>query len=111
MKWMFLVPACVAALAVSTVSASANDTGLAGIHDLRREGKKLCMSDHFHNGNSAAQSSKAAALQAAISSWAGFTSLEYGSAWASFKKAASKQVTCTQGSSGWGCDINARPCK
>ena len=110
MKWTLIVSACVVAFA-TTGTAMAGDNGLAGIHDLRREGRKLCMSDHFHNGNSAGQASKAIALNAAISSWAGFTELEYGSDWASFKKAASKQVTCTQSGAGWGCDINARPCK
>lgn len=110
MKWTRIVSVFLAALA-TTGTALADDTGLAGIHDLRREKGRLCMSDHFHAGSSAGQASKAAALNAAISSWAGFTALEYGSDWASFKKAGSKQVTCTQSGSGWGCDINARPCK
>ncbi len=111
MKWPITVFACLTALASTAFEARANDTGLAGIHDLRREGRKLCQVGHFHNGNSAGQPSKAIALNSAIGSWSSFTALEYGSDWASFKKAANKSVTCTQSGSGWSCDVNARPCK
>lgn len=69
------------------------------------------MDGHFHNGSSAGEPSKAAALSTAIGSWASFTAFEYGTDWASFKKAANKEVTCKQSGSSWSCDVNARPCK
>jgi hypothetical protein len=112
MKTTITVTACIAALVATTLPASADDTGLAAaLHTLRREGGRICQQGHFHNGNSAGQPSKAIALKSAIGFWSSFTALEYGSDWASFKKAGSKSVTCTQSGGGWSCDVNARPCR
>lgn len=92
--------------------AHADDNGLAGaIHDLRKEGKKLCMDGHFHSGNSSGAKDKKIAMAEAIKSWAGFTAFEYGTDWANWNKAANKSANCSQGASGWGCSIEARPCK
>jgi hypothetical protein len=89
----------------------ADDTGLAVLHDLRREGGRNCFLDHFHYGNSSGASSRKVAESEAISSWSGFVDLEYGSDWARFSRAASKSVKCEQTGGGWGCAIEARPCK
>ena len=55
-----------AAVAVVTfaIPASAQDSGLAAMHALRREGGKLCMADHWHYGSSGTSSTKAAAQRA-----------------------------------------------
>ena len=54
------------AVAVTSVAipASGAETGMAAMHSMRREGGKLCMSDHWHYGSSGAQPSKAAAQRA-----------------------------------------------
>jgi hypothetical protein len=91
--------------------AAADQTGLASIHTLRREGGRLCMADHFHYGSSGFQRSRGAAQQAAIRSWQDFTDLEYGSDWARFSRAASKGMKCSGGSGGWTCDASGRPCR
>ena len=92
-------------LAVVVVSpALADETGLASIHALRREGGRTCMSDHFHYGSSSGIRSENAAQREAIKSWADFTDLEYGSDWARYGKAASRSMRCKRSSDGWGCD-------
>ncbi|MFN3869284.1 MAG: hypothetical protein ACK4MF_09485 [Hyphomicrobiaceae bacterium] len=109
-------------LAACTLAASAHGaaahkagaavTGLAAMHDMRREKGRLCMTDHFHHGSSAGQPSKAAAMKEAVASWSGFTAFEYGNEWANFAKAGSKTATCTKSTSGsWGCELQARPCR
>jgi hypothetical protein len=104
--------ACASALVLSAtvVSALADDTGMASIHDLRREGGRLCQVDHFHYG-SGTGATKAAAQRDAVASWASFTALEYGSDWARWGRAASKGQSCSRDSSGYSCSISARPCK
>jgi hypothetical protein len=89
----------------------ADETGLAVLHDLRREGVRSCFLDHFHYGNSSGAASRKAAEIAAIGSWSGFIDLEYGSDWARFSRAASKSVKCAESGGGWGCAVEARPCK
>ena len=117
LKTSFAVLIAACALATSAHSAAAQKagaavTGLAAMHDMRREKGRLCFTDHFHHGSSAGQPSKAAAMKEAVASWGGFTALEYGNEWASFNKAGSKTAKCTQSTSGsWGCEIEARPCR
>jgi hypothetical protein len=92
------------------VAATAQEiTGLAAMHDMRREKGKLCMSDHFHfgNGNGA---TKQAAQRSAVRSWIDFTHLEYGGRWSSFGNSASKKVSYTKESAGWSASVEARPC-
>lgn len=100
-------------LALGTAApVMAHETGLAqALHSVRREGGKICLADHFHYGSSYGLPSKKAAEVAAINDWAGFTAFEYGTSWGHFRKAASKKVNCTQSASGWGCSLEARPCK
>jgi hypothetical protein len=100
-----------AAVAGLATTAAAQGMGLDGLHAQRREGGRVCMSDHFHHGTSAGQPTKKAAEVAAIQDWAGFTSLEYGSAWGNYALAASKSMQCSQASSGWSCELDARPCR
>lgn len=112
MKWKLSIAACLVASTLAMPVAQADDNGLAGaIHTLKREGKKLCMDGHFHSGSSAGMTSKAAAMKDAVGSWSGFTAFEYGTDWANWNKAANKSASCTQTGSGWGCDIQGRPCK
>jgi len=105
---------CVAAvgllLGAGVVPAFADDTGFAYTHDLRREGGRTCMSDHYHYGNGNG-STKAAAQKDAIASWAGFTDFEYGSNWARYSRAAGKRMSCSQSGGGYACSVEARPCK
>ena len=93
-----------------TTGARSDETGLASIHEWRKEGGRTCMSDHFHYG-SGKGASRQRALADAVSSWRSFTDLEYGSTWASWNRAASKAVKCAQGGSSWSCDVEARPCR
>ncbi|MEQ1719036.1 MAG: hypothetical protein ABL907_24130 [Hyphomicrobium sp.] len=90
-------------------AAGASVSGLW--HDARVERGFICYTDHFHYGSSGNQPSRRAAEAAAINSWSSFVDLEYGGAWSRFAKAGSKRMTCTQGSGGWDCSVEARPCK
>lgn len=81
------------------------------MHDARYERGYVCYSDHFHYGSSSGKATKRQAEQAAVSAWSSFVDFEYGSAWASYRKAGSKKMTCSQGSGGWGCSVEARPCR
>jgi hypothetical protein len=105
-----------AALGILTfVPASwADETGFAGIHAWKQEkGHRICMSDHFHDGSGTGATQKAA-QKAAAQSWMEFTAFEYGSAWGSYKQAASKNLDChrlANGAKSWSCSTSARPCK
>jgi len=96
-------------LLAGTFSAKADQTGLASIHDLRKEHAKLCMSDHFHEGTGNGPSRKAAESSAA-SSWGSFVSLEYGSDWAHFAYAGSRTQSCKPSAGFWSCEVSGRPC-
>jgi hypothetical protein len=91
-------------------SAFASDTGFAYSHDLRKEGGRTCMADHFHSGSGEGRN-KASAQTAAIRSWADFTNFEYGTAWARWSAAASRSTRYTKAAAGWSADVDARPCK
>jgi hypothetical protein len=89
----------------------AEDTGLASIHDLKYEtGRRVCMSDHFHDGNGSGATRKEAEA-AAKKSWIEFTAFEYGGVWGNYKLAESKSADCTEVAEKWTCAISARPCK
>jgi len=98
------------ALAAMIAPAFADQSGLADMHALRKEGGRTCMSDHFHSGSSSGKGSRAAAEAEAIRSWADFTALEYGSDWARYGKAGSRSMRCKHSADGWDCDLEARPC-
>ncbi|MBX9684281.1 MAG: hypothetical protein K2X41_10870 [Hyphomicrobium sp.] len=88
----------------------ADETGFADMHNVRKERGRICMSDHYHYG-SGTGATKQAALAAAIQAWSSFTDFEYGSTWASFKRATGKSVSYSASSGGWSADISARACK
>lgn len=102
--------AAVAIALIPSIAAHADDTGLAYSHDLRKEGGRLCMSDHYHSG-SANGRTKAIAQAVAARSWADFTNFEYGTAWARWSLASSKSVRFTKAESGWEASVDARPCR
>ena len=106
-----LVAMIAALTAVDISTAAADETGLASMHSLRREGGRLCMSDHWHYGSSGSERSRGAAQRGAIRSWQDFTDLEYGSSLARFSRAASRKVSCSRSGGGWSCNVEARPCK
>lgn len=89
----------------------ADETGFASTHDQVRVGSKKCFADHFHYGSSAGMGSRRAAEIEAVKSWESFTDFEYGSDWARYSKAVSKGVKCGQSGGGWGCSVEARPCR
>ncbi len=92
-------------------TANADETGLASIHDTRHEsGRRICMSDHFHDGNGSGKT-RTHAEQAAEKSWAEFTAFEYGAAWGSYQLAESKSTNCAEMANQWTCVVAARPCK
>lgn len=93
-------------LAAAPGSAQALDW----LHAQRFEGGRVCMVDHFHDGSSFAQPSRAAAERAAIANWVSFTAGEYGGAWGSWRLAASRGINCSN-SGGWSCSVTARPCR
>ena len=100
-----------ALLVAATLSVRADETGLASIHDWRKEGGKICMSEHFHDGAGSGDTRKAAEAKT-IASWVSFTDLEYGSTWASYALSASKKMDCRQsGANKWSCTTSSRPCK
>ncbi len=92
-------------------SASAQDGALASLHEQRREGNRVCMVDHFHNGSSAGQPSRKAAEVAAMRSWAEFTAWEYGDHWGNPAMAGSKSMRCGNDGKSWSCDFDARACR
>lgn len=91
-------------------TAWAQETGIASIHQWRKVGKKTCMVDHFHDGTANGGNRKAAE-RAAIADWVGFTGLEYGGAWASWRIAAAKSVQCSGGVGAVSCSVQAIPCR
>lgn len=107
---MYRVLAAAGVIALISTAAHADDTGLAYSHDLRKEGGRLCMSDHYHSGSGSGRT-KAAAQAAAVRSWADFTNFEYGTAWARWSLAQGKSVHYTKAESGWDASVDARPCR
>jgi hypothetical protein len=97
-------------LLASAPAVLADDTGLASMHDLRKERGRLCMADHWHSGSGEGRT-RAAARSAAIRAWAEFTDFEYGSSWAHFSVAASQSTRFSKAANGWSADVDARPCR
>ncbi len=98
-------------LVAAAIAARADDTGLASIHDLRRESGRVCMSDHFHDGSGTGETRKAAEAKA-VASWIDFTVLEYGTDWGSYQLSASKKMDCKDlGAKEWSCAVTSRPCR
>ncbi|MEO1280509.1 MAG: hypothetical protein AAFR75_04435 [Pseudomonadota bacterium] len=101
----------ISAIAVaSTFPAHADRTGMADMHDQRREGSKICLSGHFHTGTGKGRSKRAAKADA-IKAWQEFTAWEYGLDWAYFIRAKSKSVGYERAAEGWEATVEARPCR
>jgi len=94
---------------VGSSGALANQTGLAGMHEWTKERGRTCMKSHYHSGAGSGPT-KRAARRAAIRSWREFTAWEYGTDWASFRRAASRGISYRKTSSGWSASVRARPC-
>jgi hypothetical protein len=109
MNFPTLATATVIILAASA-PALAQD-GMASLHSQARIGGKVCMTSHFHNGQSTNAPSRKAAEMAAVRDWSSFTAWEYGGAWANFQLAAAKSMKCSQAGNTWGCNVEARPCR
>lgn len=100
-----------AAFCATALPVMADQTGLAVVHEMRRERGRNCFLDHYHYGNSSGAPTRKAAEVEAISSWSSFVDLEYGSDWARYSRAASKSLKCEESVGKWGCSVEARPCK
>lgn len=90
--------------------AMADETGFAGIHSWVKVGRKTCLADHFHT-QSGTGSTKKEAQRAAARAWSEFTAWEYGTSWASFRRAASRSIKCSKSDTGWSCVADARACR
>jgi hypothetical protein len=110
MTFVFRIGAAAAALALTAGGALSDETGFADSHEQRREGGRLCLSDHAHSGYGEGKT-KSSASAAAIKSWAEFTAFEYGTSWARYTLAAGKSTKFTKEAKGWSANIEARPCK
>ena len=88
----------------------ADETGMASMHDWRRERGKICLVGHYHSGAGTGRTKKQA-RRAAIRSWQEFTAWEYGTSWAYFRRAASRSISVTRSASGWEATVEARACK
>ena len=93
------------------IQRTADVSGLAASHNLRREGGRLCFGDHYHYGSSSGKPTQVAAQGAAAASWSDFVDFEYGGAWASYARASGKDMKCSNSTVGWGCEVSARPCR
>jgi len=105
--------ALIAMMMIGAASAvKADDSGLASIHDIKNEkGSRVCMADHYHDGNGNGKTRKEAEA-AARRSWVSFVTFEYGTDWGSYALAASQKMECGNASAqAWSCATSARPCK
>lgn len=107
MKKLLIISAF--ALMAGTTAANAGQTGLASIHELGYERGRMCMSGHVHDGTGNGASRRTAELQA-MSSWASFVDLEYGSDWAHHSIAGGRTMKCSPSGGQWSCATTARPC-
>ncbi len=108
---------CWAAAAVSLAvsfhgapNAQAQETGIAGIHEWVRVGRKTCLATHFHDGSGTGKTQKEAEL-AAIRSWEAFTAWEYGASWGRYALSESKKMSCDRPTtSEFKCNVTSRAC-
>jgi hypothetical protein len=102
----------ISAASIAGVSglATADETGLASSHNLRKERGTTCMADHYHSGYGEG-ANKAAARAAAAKSWSEFVAFEYGTTWARFGRAASVTTKYTKPEKGWAATVEGRPCR
>ncbi len=118
MRVMFAFLFFAAAIAAIPYQAKANNMrevrGLAAIHAIGVENGRLCMTNHYHYGETHGWPTEKEAKARAVRSWAGFTRLEYGNHWANFRVAAARKFSCkskaTARGTAWSCAVEARPC-
>jgi len=112
MRFTFVRAVLVALCAcmIQPPSADADDTGMASMHDWQKVGRKTCLKEHYHSGSGEGRT-KRKARRAAIVDWENFTAFEYGTDWARFKSAASRETTYEKGPKGWTASVEARPCR
>ena len=65
MPTILLRTVAVVAITLIAYPVLADETGLAAVHAMRREGGQLCFLDHYHYGSSAGAASERAAIVAA----------------------------------------------
>lgn len=112
MNFLTRLAATVGCIGILAAPALADNTGLGEVlHGLSKERGHTCFADHFHYWTGDTKPTKKAAIDAAIDGWRGFTAAEYGTDWAHFAIAGSKKITCSQGSSGFSCSVEARACR
>lgn len=99
------------ALVAQPGPAPAQETGFHTLHTTRRVGSKVCMTDHFHAGQSLPSGAKSVAVRTAIDKWESFTSEEYGKSWGRWSMAAGKSQKCTGSPGNIVCEVTARPCR
>lgn len=107
--WSGIFFGLVAASLFSAGSAAAQ--GLEMLHEQRNEAGRVCFSDHFHSGTSGGHATRQIAEREAVANWSGFTALEYGNNWGSWRIAGSRSMNCSQATGSWGCQAEARPCR
>lgn len=110
-KALAVISFLVALFAVTYPVQAEEDGVLVGLHELRREGRLVCLVGHFHFGSASRKPSKKIAMKQAILDWRGFTSLEYGDHWGYWRYARNKTARCEKASAGWSCTVEGRPCK
>ena len=94
----------------SSGALRAEETGVAGIHEWVRVGRKTCMADHFHSGVGKA-ATRAAAQRDAIQAWIDFTAWEYGGTWGRYSIAVSKAMSCERGAGEVSCIAEGCGCQ
>ena len=96
--------------ATAQAFAKAQDDDLLAPHSAYIKGRLQCLETHSHVGGADGRT-KRLALRAAIREWQSFTAWEYGSAWASYRRAAGKSVEYIKAEVGWTARVEARPCR
>jgi hypothetical protein len=111
MRFGYYVPGIAAVILVlASGAAIADESGLANMHEMRKVGGKMCMTDHYHDGSGSGPTQDYAMRQA-IKSWQAFTDLEYGSDWASYNNSVGKTASCGRSIGEISCQLSSRPCR
>lgn len=95
----------------AAAAPAGEETSLVGLHDVRREGGKLCMSTHTHLISGGSQPTRKAAEAEALRQWAAFTGWEYGRSWGNPLNGADRTMKCNGSGNSFSCDYEARPCR
>lgn len=109
-RFRTVVTTAILMLALPFGVASAQETGLSGMHTQATLGNRICMTDHSHDGKGSG-TTEAEARAAAAKNWSGFTEWEYGPAWGSYALANAKRERCEPEFGQIACYFVAYPCK